>query len=195
MDVLPSDTVVCQCCSKPTLLDIAGFCLDCVEDHRQPDVVRVVPVKTDHVFRVTAPRVPVAAISTVPALSCCEVCLDTVTKSWKCPENHTFCHPCMSNYLCMRIKEGNIDTMPCPQVGCSVTTLPDATLRLFLSAQSIKELVALRRIREDSRLRACPSCSEAVLVHPSSLDVVCPSCSVVFCYFHGTSSVTASFLG
>ncbi|XP_006003269.1 E3 ubiquitin-protein ligase RNF14 [Latimeria chalumnae] len=109
---------------------------------------------------------------------------------------HVFCKLCLKDYFEIQIKDGNVQSLNCPEPKCASVATP----------AQVKELVGEELFARYDRLLLqssldlmtdvmyCPrpSCQTAVMLEPDSSMGVCPVCRYAFCIvcklaYHGVS--------
>lgn len=131
----------------------------------------------------------------VPAetmFECC-VCLEereigTLCDALAC--KCTCCRGCIKVHFTMRIREGNVSSLPCPGCGDDVSAsrlrsvLTPATFQKYLQLSSME--LQNRRVREDPNLCWCPTPDCVTIVSRPKEDegknITCPTCCKDFCF-------------
>ncbi|KAM6922049.1 E3 ubiquitin-protein ligase RNF14-like [Xenentodon cancila] len=110
---------------------------------------------------------------------------------------HIFCQACLREFCQVRISEGNIRGVTCPQEGCSATPTPAQVKSLVGEDLFSRYDRLLLQFTLDSMpdVTYCPRswCSSAVIREKSDTAAQCPVCSFAFCVvcsktYHGTNA-------
>ncbi|XP_067010116.2 E3 ubiquitin-protein ligase RNF14 [Anabrus simplex] len=120
----------------------------------------------------------------------CKICF-TDKRGEQCtrfePCGHVFCRECMSGYLEVRIKEGTVQSIGCPEDKCTSEASPSqvkdlVSAELFSKYDSVL-LNATLETMED--ILYCPrsSCNYPVSREPNEKMATCPACHYVFCIY------------
>lgn len=127
----------------------------------------------------------------------CAVCMEEREIANRCDSLScacTCCRSCVRTHFTLRIRDGNVLTLPCP--GCAAEVQP-SRLRALLQPSTFQRYMALttmeaqnKRVREDPDLTWCPTPDCATVVsrtkhgsgHGSGKNVTCPSCCKGFCF-------------
>ncbi|RUS28457.1 hypothetical protein BC938DRAFT_481864 [Jimgerdemannia flammicorona] len=135
----------------------------------------------------------------------CALCLDN-KKGTACVRlstcDHVFCHPCLSSYFSMLIREGMVSQVRCPDLDCSRKSRvargeddadPPPPSHCDLAAivgtdlaNRYDRLVAKQRDEADPMVIFCPrlQCGRAVRKDPENIKLcLCDSCGFAFCLF------------
>ena len=73
--------------------------------------------------------------------------------------NHVFCRGCMEDHLKTKVMDGNVEDIPCLQVGCNETFSRDQ-IRSFGSKEIYEKYLQFRLnidVDMDPKLKWCPS--------------------------------------
>ncbi|CAH2277048.1 E3 ubiquitin- ligase RNF14 [Pelobates cultripes] len=118
--------------------------------------------------------------------------------------NHVYCNICLKDHFEIKIKDGQVHSLNCPEPECSSTATP--AQNAALEKEIVKELVEEELFSRYDRLLLqssldlmpdvvyCPrpSCRTPVLKEPGSKLTICHNCQNAFCTFckmsyHGVS--------
>lgn len=120
----------------------------------------------------------------------CDICFSEKVGA-KCiqfkPCNHVYCKECIKSYFEVRIKDGNIHSMPCPYDKCTSEAMQfqirDA-VGPNLYGRYDKQLLAAT-LDQMQDITYCPRtvCGCPVMRETDEKMAVCPSCKHVFCVF------------
>ncbi|XP_023717242.1 E3 ubiquitin-protein ligase RNF14 isoform X2 [Cryptotermes secundus] len=100
---------------------------------------------------------------------------------------HVFCKSCMAEYFAVRIKDGTVKSICCPEENCTSEAVPNqvqelVSAELFSRYDSVL-LSTLLDTMEDVLYCPRPACQYPVAVEPGEKMAACPSCSYVFCIY------------
>ncbi|KAJ7071255.1 hypothetical protein C8F01DRAFT_1109743 [Mycena amicta] len=129
----------------------------------------------------------------------CAVCLASV-KGAKCVQlscTHVFCRACLDEFWSLRIKEGDIEYLGCPEIECVKVrrTANEEEIASAVSPRAVKRWLWLREkimFEKDPSLVHCPMqhCQSPVPRPPESTSDfgadklrICSACSFSFCCF------------
>ncbi|XP_069685179.1 E3 ubiquitin-protein ligase RNF14-like [Periplaneta americana] len=98
---------------------------------------------------------------------------------------HVFCKSCVAEYFEVRIKDGSVHSICCPEEKCTSEAMP-GQIRELVSAELFSRydavlLSALLDTMEDVLYCPRPVCQYPVAVEPGEKMATCPSCAYAFC--------------
>ncbi|XP_067306261.1 E3 ubiquitin-protein ligase RNF14-like [Pseudorasbora parva] len=109
---------------------------------------------------------------------------------------HVFCKACVKEYFQVKIRDGQVQSLTCPEPQCTSMASP-AQVKLLVGED---EFARYDRLLLQSSLNLMPdvvycprmSCCMAVMIEPDANMGICPSCQFVFCTlckrtYHGLS--------
>lgn len=103
------------------------------------------------------------------------------------PCSHVFCKDCITNYLEVRIKDGNVQNIYCPEEKCTSEATPAqikdlVSSELFAKYDSILLSATLATMMD---IIYCPrrNCQYPVSLEPNEQMAKCPICQYAFCVF------------
>jgi len=120
----------------------------------------------------------------------CEICFQDKV-GIKCtqfkPCCHVYCKECIGGYFEVRIKEGTVQSMPCPFVKCTSEASPQQ-IRAIVGNQLFNRydtLLLNATLSKMVDITYCPrtSCQCPVMRETDENMATCPSCRYVFCIF------------
>ncbi|XP_013880458.1 E3 ubiquitin-protein ligase RNF14 [Austrofundulus limnaeus] len=109
---------------------------------------------------------------------------------------HVFCRACLGDFCKVRIAEGNVRGVACPEVGCSATPTPAQVNNLVGEElfSRYDRLLLQSTLDHMSDVMYCPrsSCASPVISEKSSGVAICSVCSFAFCVdckktYHGSN--------
>lgn len=100
---------------------------------------------------------------------------------------HVFCKSCVAEYFAVRIKDGTVKSICCPEENCTSEAVPSqvqelVSAELFSRYDSVL-LSTLLDTMEDVLYCPRPACQYPVAVEPGEKMAACPSCTYVFCIY------------
>jgi E3 ubiquitin-protein ligase RNF14 len=103
------------------------------------------------------------------------------------PCGHVSCKDCLGRLCSLRIKEGSVSALRCPESGCTTQIPPHVVSELVDKAQleRYETLTLQNALNAMSDVVYCPinTCSAPVLMESDEDFGVCPSCNFCFCVF------------
>mmetsp|Transcript_5990 Transcript_5990/g.15294 ORF Transcript_5990/g.15294 Transcript_5990/m.15294 type:complete len:345 (-) Transcript_5990:76-1110(-) len=127
---------------------------------------------------------------------CC-ICLENVCATQRVvlsqcgKESHASCGSCLKMYLRLRVEEARVDDLRCPSSGidgCEAFVTEQERQELLSEATEAK-YTRFSAMRDDPKLRACPTCSSLCSPDVSedgkvTAEMSCKECGSSFCYHH-----------
>lgn len=119
----------------------------------------------------------------------CIVCAATAVEGplWRCPvrETHVCCHDCINQFAQARVDDG-MSMVPCPcDFSDCAHQISDDSLKEILSGDAAERYTQLKLMHSSPNAVQCPTCSKPTVGNPRRPDIVCDSCSTLFCFHHG----------
>ncbi|XP_021916567.1 E3 ubiquitin-protein ligase RNF14-like isoform X2 [Zootermopsis nevadensis] len=98
---------------------------------------------------------------------------------------HVFCKSCVAEYFEVRIKDGNVKSICCPEGNCTSEAVP-GQVRELVSAELFSHydavlLSSLLDTMENILYCPRPACQYPVILEPGENMATCPSCAYAFC--------------
>lgn len=120
----------------------------------------------------------------------CKICFqDKQGSQCTCFEGcgHVFCKSCVAEYFEVRIKDGSVKNICCPEENCTSEAVP-SQVRELVSAELFSRydsvlLSSLLDTMEDVLYCPRPVCQYPVAVEPGEKMATCPSCGYAFCIY------------
>mmetsp|Transcript_48042 Transcript_48042/g.124796 ORF Transcript_48042/g.124796 Transcript_48042/m.124796 type:complete len:441 (-) Transcript_48042:167-1489(-) len=100
------------------------------------------------------------------------------------PCKHTYCKACLKKMCNMKITEGAVLDLRCPDPSCR-TIITREVLREVVSDDVFDVYENQVRMMHDPNMRSCPHCGCVQGGNKKKLQVKCQHCDGVYCFLHG----------